>query len=86
MCAALLSCITAGYTAHPAHPALGCPGWAFLTLLSSPHTASDLVTSYHIEKAEFGQQAKCYLILAFLILTARGKFVFLGHLSISLMN
>lgn len=30
----------------------------FLTLLFSPHTAPDLVTSYHTEKAEFGQQEK----------------------------
>lgn len=60
--------------------------WGFLTLLSSPHAAPDLVTSYHTEKAEFGLQAKLFLILAFLILKARGNFVFLGHLSISLMN
>lgn len=83
-CTAPLSCIPA--RCPPCSGVSRLHSWAFLTLLSCPHTAPDLVTSYHTEKSEFGLQAKFFLILALFIPMARGNFVFLGHLSISLMN
>lgn len=90
MCTGPPSCITEGGHVLPLPTLLqgvqAAQLGGFLTLLSSPHTAPDLVTSYHTEKAEFGLQAKFFMILAFLILMARGNFGFLGHLSISLMN